>query len=409
MSQISTQEREYLRNLAKRQKELANLPEMQTLTSEWYAHNGLQGERNMVVMEEETFLDEILPNIPCESPAARAMARQLLQPIVAYETFHDDKVVPDFFAVDTVIHKKMWQQEQKRTYAADGIAFHIEPILEDLETDLEILKESTLRYDKAQTDANIALAQDVLGDILDIKVINKLNQWGTNITAQIVDLMGTENMFCAMLTTPDEYHQLLHFVTEDILRTLRFEEEQGIIYLNNGNDYMGSGSYTFNHELLGNGGAVRSIDTFGHLNSQESVGISPAHYKEFVYPYNLRLSQEFGLLYYGCCEPVDPFWEDGIENYHNLRKVSISPWCNEAFMAERLTNSRVIYSRKPSPNYIGISKAFDADAFRAYIQNTVRLTRGCKAEFIFRDIYKLNGNTEKLRQAVDIVRQETTK
>jgi hypothetical protein len=75
-------------------------------------------------------------------------------------------------------------------------------------------------------------------------------------------------------------------------------------------------------------------------------------------------------------------------------------------MSERLKDGRVIYSRKPSPQFIGVQAAFDEEAFAAYIKKTASLLRGgCRAEFIFRDIYKLNGNLEKLRRAVGITRR----
>ena len=76
-------------------------------------------------------------------------------------------------------------------------------------------------------------------------------------------------------------------------------------------------------------------------------------------------------------------------------------------MSERLAGSNVIYSRKPSPNFIGVQKEFDEDAFRQYIRKTARLTKRCETEYIFRDIYSLHGNLEKLRRAVEIVREET--
>ena len=78
-------------------------------------------------------------------------------------------------------------------------------------------------------------------------------------------------------------------------------------------------------------------------------------------------------------------------------------------MAERLSGSSVIYSRKPSPNFLGVKTEFDEEAFRKYIQKTVSLTKNCKTEYIFRDIYQLHGNVEKLKRAVEIVREETDK
>ena len=131
-------------------------------------------------------------------------------------------------------------------------------------------------------------------------------------------------------------------------------------------------------------------------------------YKEFMYPYYAKIAEQFGLVYYGCCEPVHDIWDNCLQYLPNLRKISISDWCNEEIMAERLSDSTVIYSRKPSPNYIGVGKELDEEAFRQYIQKTIDLTRNCKVEFIFRDIYSLNGNIEKVKRAVDIVRELTS-
>jgi len=251
-------------------------------------------------------------------------------------------------------------------------------------------------------------AQDVLGDILPVVRKNTFNHWFFGLTEMILFLMGMENMYCAMVAESDDFHTIMRTATDDMIRFLRWQEEKGLLFVNNGNDYMGSGSFCFSDELPAPGytGKVRSVDTWGHLNSQESIGISPDQYHEFVYPYFEELAKEFGFVYYGCCEPVHAYWDKSLQHLPNLRKISISPWCDEEFMADHLAGRKVIYSRKPSPNFIGIVKEFDEEAFTAYIKKTAALCRGkCKAEFIFRDIYALNGNLAKVRQAVDITRK----
>ena len=40
-------------------------------------------------------------------------------------------------------------------------------------------------------------------------------------------------------------------------------------------------------------------------------------------------------------------------------------WCDEEFMGERLAGSKVIYHRKPSPNYLGVGTSLDEDGLRA--------------------------------------------
>jgi len=220
--------------------------------------------------------------------------------------------------------------------------------------------------------------------------------------------MGTQNMFTAMVTETDLFHKLMGFAANEMIRCLRWQEENGLIMLNNNNDYMGSGSYCFTDELPQQdfNGVVRSRDTWGHINSQESVGMSPAMFDELVYPYYAEIAQQFGLVYYGCCEPVHDLWLS-ISKLPNLRKISISNWCAERQMADYLQGKNIIYSRKPSPNYLGITQDFDEDAFTDHIKLTTGVIGNLKSEFIFRDIYKLHGNIGKINKAVDITRRLT--
>lgn len=407
---ISQEEIAYLRELARKQREYANLPVMKERERLWYLHNALEGERAMVVMEEGTFIDDMI-TLKCEHGLAREIEHQLLQNITVAEDIDDDKVIPDYYNLEIWFNYDRYGIKPKRVLAGEGPGFHVEPALEDLEADMWKLKPSVFSFDETEFLEKKAFIEEIIGDILPVRVANGANQWEFALTAHTVELMGTENMFIAMMDTPDEFHQLMNFITDDCIRLLRWEEEKGYLFLNSGNDYMGSGSFCFNKELPGEGfeGKVRSVHTWGHTNSQESVGISPAMYREFVLPYVQKISKEFGLMYYGCCEPVSDFWENGVETIENLRKVSISAWCNEEYMAEALKGRGVIYSRKPSPNFIGIEHAFDEDAFRAYIRKTAELTRDVPREIIFRDIYKIHGNKEKLKKAVQIVREETTR
>lgn len=395
-------EKQYLRDLALRQAELAASPENQRLREEWYKHNSLQGDRPMVVFEEETCKQEFFTP-KCEDPMARYLESQLLQNIRAHELIGDDKVVPDFIRIPVKIESQFFGVTPHRIKAAQGPGFHDEPVLVDLSEDLEKLSASQFTYNREETRRLEDLAGDVMGDILPPRRVNELNQWHFALTQHVVNLMGMENMFLAMYETPEEFHQLMAFLLEDMRRLLRWEEKEGLLFPNAGNDYMGSGSYCFNHELPDHG-PVTSRQTWGHTNSQETVCVSPQMYGEFIFPYLRDLAGEFGLLYYGCCEPANPIWDDYISKLPNLRKVSVSAWCDEAFMAERLAGSRVIYSRKPTPNFLGVGENFDEAAFRDYMAKTINLTRDCHVEIIFRDIYTLHGDTAKARRAVEIVR-----
>jgi hypothetical protein len=141
-----------------------------------------------------------------------------------------------------------------------------------------------------------------------------------------------------------------------------------------------------------------------NMNSQETVGISPAMFEEFVYPSYRELAEMAGLVYFGCCEPVHSVWESCLSKLPHLRKVSVSPWCDEQKMGEWLRTAPVIYSRKPRPNYIGVGK-YDDEAFAEHAAQTIRAARGGHLEFIFRDIYTLVGDLSRAGKAVATCRR----
>ncbi|MFQ6805023.1 MAG: hypothetical protein ACLRT5_09435 [Lachnospiraceae bacterium] len=139
------------------------------------------------------------------------------------------------------------------------------------------------------------------------------------------------------------------------------------------------GTWAFTNELPGYDEIGKRTftpkDVWGFMDSQETVGISPQMYEEFIFPCYKKISEQYGLLSYGCCEPVHPIWDSCISKLKNLRKVSISPWCDQQFMGERLRGSRVIYQRKPSPNLLGVGEQLDEDAVRAHIDETLSCQR----------------------------------
>ncbi|MDR1174442.1 MAG: hypothetical protein LBK83_03070 [Treponema sp.] len=405
---ISKVEIAHLRELAKKQLEYSKLPVMDERKTLWYLHNKVSGVRPMVVMEEGTFINDILPKQFCSHPVAVSIERQINQVIAAYEIFDDDKVVPDFFPVYFDIDVDFLGLKINCSYADNSVGFHLNPIFETIEEGLPIIKPSVFFYNKEKTEEYENIVSDILDGILPVVYKNGFNVWSNNPPAILLNMMGMENMFTAMISESDKFKYVIKLITDDIKRCLRWQEENKLITINNNNDYMGSGSYCFTDELPASSyaGTVRSIDTWGFLSGQEAVGISPEHFHEYFYSSFEELSKEFGLLYWGCCEPVHGIWDKSLSRISNLRKISISNWCDEGAMADRLTGKKIIYSRKPSPNFTGIKAEFDEELFTSYIKRTAEICKGkCKTEFIFRDIYSLHGNIGKTRKIVDITRR----
>ncbi len=411
-SRIMPEERHYLRELAKRQLDYANHPIMAERTALWYRHNALQGERPLIVMEMDTFEGDMLPTPRCTSPAAIQIERNLLRHIVNYEEIGDDKVVPATYTVYWDIDIDEFGIEIPTEHGVDAsgrtVGYHWQHPIRNLREDFQRLKPATFSVDREATFTWKSFVEDILGDVLPVEIKNASLRWHATPCAKIVQLMGLEAMMIAMIDEPDAMHALFAYLRDSILGFAKWQEREGLLTLNNGNDYAGAGSYGFTHELPTDNyyrtGHVTTADLWLNINSQETVSISPRMYGRYVYPYYCEIAEPFGLTYYGCCEPVHDIWEKYVSKLPHLRKVSISAWCNEDYMGEALRGSGVIYSRKPSPNFVGVGTEFDEEGFAAHIRKTLTAARGCATEIIFRDIYTLNGDRSKPGRAVQITR-----
>lgn len=414
---ISAQEREYLRTLAARQKELAESDRNRELEKRWTAHNALQKGEPLAVIETETFWKEICPPLRCTDPDARAIEERILFHLVPAELIGDDRMVPAAHRVPLQVQVEEFgiKKEKQTSSDASSAAYQYKHPLQDLETDLDLLKPSTFSHNLSAARAQADLAEDIFGDILPVEIENQSLLWHVMPTQKVVDLMGMENYFMSMYDTPDELHQLMRFITDDLIRCIRWEEEEGILTPNWADHYAGSSNFGYtsllpasekkNIDLRRGKTDIKMRDLWLNINSQESVGISREMFEEFVLPYYKELCAQAGLVYYGCCEPVHGIFTGGLDQIGNIRKLSISAWCDEASIAEQLKGKNIIYSRKPSANFLGVGEQLDEDAFRAYMQKTMDLTRDLNVEVIFRDVYTLSGNTGKLKTALRILRE----
>jgi hypothetical protein len=411
---LPPQERTHLRQLAARQAEYAALPVMEERKKQWYALNdGHPGARPPVIVETWTFDRDFMPDevFGCTSELGRGIERQLLRNVRNHELIDDDKVMPDtfdirWFAQIDELGVRIGRETVKDAQGIETGYRFLHPIL-DLERDLEKLQPADCSVDRERTFAWKSFLEGLLGDLLPVQI--RTGTYGaTMLTHRVVELMGMQAYLLALMDTPDAVHALMAYLRDNALRVMRWAEGEGLLRLNNANQDSFGSSYNFTERLPApglNGGSVRLCDMWGASNSQETVGISPAQFHEFCFPYYRDVCEPFGLLYYGCCEPAHPFWED-IRRLPHLKKVSISRWCDEAFMGEALRGTPIVYSRKPHPNYLSVDETLDEEAWAAHIRETLDATHGVAVEFIVRDVYTVHGNLDNARRAVEIARCE---
>lgn len=414
--EISKEDKVILRELAKKQREYAMMDCNQARIKDWYRHNSLQGERPMIHLEMWTFSEEILPQrLKCTGSYAREVEIKLYCNFLNQELFDDDRVTPDYFELTYDTNFTLFDIDIKTQHTDDStgkesVGHKFISLIEDLEDDYDKLKSTRFSVDKESTKEKFDLLTETFGDILPVKM--QMDCLYSVPTQMLVHFMSMENMMFNMCDYPELFKTLMARIADDTLAYYRFLESERIILPTLGHESLGQGSWCYNNELPGvdewNKRPFTTKDVWGFMDSQETVGISPQMYEEFIFPCYKKISEQYGLLSYGCCEPVDPIWDNCLSKLENLRKVSISPWCKEELMGERLKGSKIIYHRKPTPNLLGIGSILDETAVREHIRKSLKAAQGCKMEITQRDVYTINHDIAKAKRYIDIIKEEIT-
>jgi hypothetical protein len=408
MSVVNSKDRNRLRELAKQNLEIAKSEKMLKTIDLWKLHNACRGERPMIYVELDTFADEVIPPLlMCEGEEARELERQLLMQSVNHTMFGDDAVVRDFFGVRTDIYFKAFDIDVKIDHATNSLGHHFVSVISDLEDDFEKLKPSTFGIDKASTQKKIDFTSDIIGDVLPVRLS------GFSLSAvptqNIVHIMSMEDLYVSLIDYPDLFEKMINQLADDYVAFYSLMSREGILLPTTGSEGVGQGTYCFTDELPGDvppDGMLKPSDLWGFADSQETVGISETMFKDHIFPAYKKITGQYGLLSYGCCEPVHTIWDSCLSTLPNMRKISISPWCDEDFMGERLAGTKIIYHRKPSANYLGVGDKLDEDGLRAHIRKTLDCAKGCTIEFTQRDVYTINHDIPKVKKYVDIIREE---
>lgn len=407
---IPKKDQEILRPLAEQVRTVADSSEMNEKRELWVRHNRLDSQRPMVLIESWGIGDEfpVAAMQECESDLGRHVEGQLRGALYQSQVVKDDNIVEPYFSVNWKFQFSDYGVITKR-HTAEGLdgkgAFNWEPPIKDLDTDFDKLKKRTFSVDREKSLGLHAAIEGAIGDILPLKM-RGVPWWTMGLTNPAIQLIGLENLMLFMYDNPEGLHRLMNFMLEDHMALLDWMEREDLLNLNNRNDYVGSGSVGYSNELgCPEPEHVKLSDLWGLSESQETVGVGPEEFEEFVFKYQKPLIERFGLAYYGCCEPVHNRWHV-IEKLNNLRKVSISPWCDEAAIAPKM-GSDYVYCRKPNPTLIS-TDAFNEEAIRQDLRHTLNVCRAndCPLEIAMKDVHTVKRQPERLSRWVALAREE---
>jgi hypothetical protein len=414
---LESTDRTLVRDLAQRVLERAHDPLNAERRAAWLdVHSGVP-RRPMILAEWGGVRDPRPPFAPalvCTDPLARGLEAGLRQQLWVFEELRDDHVIEPFFNVNWAVSTSGYGAEKTSHEVNDGGILNArswEAPITDIARDFQLLKPRAFSVNREGTRAYQEQVAAVLGDILPVRCRGGF-WWTLGMTNPAIDLIGLEPLMLFMYDDPAGLHRLMRFLCDDHLAFARWLQTEGLLSLNHENDYIGSGSMGYTRDLPSPawrpGGPAALCDQWVLLESQETVGVSPTQFAEFIFPYQHEIAREFGLVYYGCCEPVHTRWEV-VRRLPNLRAVSVAPLCSQEIMAEAMGRDYV-FSRKPNPTLISTTR-FDEAAIRADLRLTLDLTarHGCPTEIIMKDVHTLHNEPGRLARWVQLAREEAAR
>ncbi len=421
-----------LRELLKRKRDLAQQPVMAERRALWTRHAALDSQRPMILIETGGVLDEVVPlsALQCQANWARAMERALREEIFRAQEIRDDYVVEPWLEYQWEVNGGDYgvtTVKQRGENAGKLASYHWEAPIKDLDQDFDRLHFRRLSVNRERTLAWKALLEEHFADILPVRRRGSY-WWTSGLTWTAIDLIGLEGFMLAMVDNPAGLHRLMAFLRDDFLQAMDWFEKEELLSLNNENDYVGSGTLGYSAELpkekAGTNEAApqskaapqgkaaqddqgaRLADLWGFGVAQELSEVGPRQHEEFVLNYQLRLLEQCGLNAYGCCEPLTHKFDMLTKRVPQLRRISISPWCNFEKALEKL-GSHYVLSWKPDPTLL--TQNFQPEACRSFIRRRMEAARGCTIEMVLKDTLTLENEPVRLEQWCQIAREEVEK
>ena len=404
---MNAKDRDVLRELAKEIAEIAALPVQQETISLWKALNGLKPVRPMVTIDQvawhEMNVDGEL-TLRTKDEFCRDIETRLRRTLYQWKHMRVDMVVEPFIDIRKVIRGDDFGiqtiDETAVTDAANDVVGH--RFIDQLATgdDLHKIRMPVVSLDEAGTAEVEAKAHEVFDGILTVRMQGRQTLFFAPWD-RIVTWHGPENTLMDLAMRPDFMHRVMARLTDAYLSMLDQLEEKGLLGHSQGVVHC-SGAYTDDLPAPGfDASRPRARDLWTPGMSQIFSSVSPAMHKEFDIDYSVRWYSRFGLVYYGCCEPLDGKM-DIVRTIPHLRKVSMSPWVDVERGAGGIGRD-FVFDRKPSPAFLA-RDSWDPWAVRRDLAETMEACKrhGCPLEYNLKDISTVRYQPQRLWEWADV-------
>ncbi len=393
-----------LRDLAKQYSDAAADPRNQFNAELYRAVNGLRMQRPVVLIDEQPWHELARDgqlDLVCQDPDFRAAEQFMRRKLYQWHHHPVDMILPDFLPVTKIIGGirggMAVQEETLATDQANNIVSHsyIDQLADP--ASLDQIQLPRLTYEKAATEALYEKIAEAVGASLPVKITGHssyFSQWDL-----ISVYRGVTPLLIDLAERPEHSHAIMARVTDMLVERYRQYEELDLL---DPQPLLIHCTAGLCDELeTKEGQPVLRQNVWGRAMAQIFASVSPAMHEEFDIDYQAKAMEPFGLVYYGCCEPLDKKM-DIVRKIPHLRKVSITPWADFASAAE-IIGPDFVYSAKPNPAHV--ADAFSEETIRREVGHIIKVCRqaGCSFELVLKDISSVAYQPDHLKAWADIV------
>ena len=392
MTTQSDTERSYVRDLARQVAQIAASPETEATRRRWRDVNALRKpDRAPVWCRPAGVWAEMLPEdaVRCEDPSLRFLEKQFRRMLIKAD-IGDDDLLEERFPVAAVLDcdpANTWGVDIKRESPGEtGGAWRYDPPLKT-EADFDKLKLPSYTYNAAKTQEHLSRADDLLGDILPVKLTcgPPLHSILCN---QAAYLRGLGPMMMDMATDPALMHRLMAHLRDGVLQATRQAEATGLLSPNNTGPMTCSDP--FGPEPVD--GRLTCKNLWIMSNSQECEQVSPAMWEEFLLDYQRPILDMFGMAGYGCCENLTHKIE-GVLTIPNLRIFVSSAWTDLDKVIEAVGDKYVIMWRQKASDVVFPD---DVQGIAQHLEDGMRKLQGCYYQIVLRELQTAAGHPDRL-------------
>jgi hypothetical protein len=412
---VSDADKAILRDLAKRVAEHAAQQIQADRIALWTRHNDLQDPQPVLLVDAENGWNELIVferDIECQGTMAQDWEMWLRKEIYWAEVVKDDRPIEATFYVPYLAENPDWGINESRIGLEDrSQAYTWKPKLEGateeemLALDVaSVIPDLPVVVDYEASTRTLELAEEVFDGILQVRRRQSWS-WSPLLVLAYAHYRGLETLMYDFYDYPDKVHEMNDRLTSTYIDKMQQIEREGLLTSNTGNSNTGSGGLGWTTQLAyQKPGEVRLMDMWGLTEAQEASGVSPKMYREFIFPYQLRSAELFGLNCFACCEAVDPRWEEA-KKIPRLRRVSVSQWADADKAAQQL-GSDYIYSYKASSSRVA-QKHINEDHIREELAAAFQRAKVNEnvLEVILKDLHTV-GIPENVPRFVEIYREE---